>query len=187
MTVYATYKILRGGHPMKLFRYADSATEFLSNILRNIACVAVISLILLVSISITLRTLHITYWLFVEEYTGYINVLIAYFMAADTLRAGNHITIDLIVTRIPNARVKQTLAVITSIVGLAMIIYFLKMSIFFTVDAWANKQLSMFPSQTPLWIPRVLVPIGLSVLVLALAMRVWGLIGDKKIWCGKDN
>ena len=161
---------------MKFFDFAVSLTKFLSNRLRDVACVCILFLVFIISTNIIFRFTGIAYWLFVEEWTGYLTVLVAYFMAADALMAGSHVTVDLVTRRISSEKVRQILDVITSFVGLILILYFLRESISFMMDAWGSRQRSNFPSETLLWIPRSFVPIGLSVLALTLLMRLWGTI-----------
>ncbi|MFH1734423.1 MAG: TRAP transporter small permease [bacterium] len=161
---------------MKPIDCAVSLTNFLSNRLRDVACVCILFLVFLISTNVIFRYTGIAYWLFVEEWTGYLTVLIAYFMSADALMAGSHVTVNLVTKRISSERVRHILDVITSLVGLALVVYFLIKSTSFMIDAWESRQRSNFPSETLLWIPRSFVPVGLSVLSLALLIRFWGTI-----------
>jgi TRAP-type C4-dicarboxylate transport system permease small subunit len=101
-----------------------------------------------------------------------------YFMLADTLRSDRHVIVEVVVKRIPGGRFKQSLNVITSLLALGLSIFLLKESISFTVDAWETGRVSLFPSRTPMWIPRIFVPIGLGVFVLSLTMHTLNSIGS---------
>ncbi|GAI29466.1 unnamed protein product, partial [marine sediment metagenome] len=71
----------------------------------------------MVTVSVVLRKAFNYPLNFTQEYSQYLTVLIIYFSAAFTTRAGDHISVKLVVTRLPK-KVRNILDVVTLFLAL---------------------------------------------------------------------
>lgn len=146
----------------------EKAERVLSESFAYFSCVALGFIVLLITLYVTGRYTGLIYFQFVEEWVGYLVVLIVVFSLGYTLRTGGHIHIDIVVRRIQSVKVRQSLAVVTSVLGLGLAIYLTVMAVSFMLVAWRTGGVSIFPSHTPMWIPRLFIPIGLVVFDFSL-------------------
>ena len=158
------------------FKKLDAMMESLSRAWATLAGVAVVAMALMVVAYIISRELNIK-WEFVEEWSGYLLVLIGYFAMAYVLRRGEHIRVDIVAKRMPK-RVRAVVEVFTSLLALAVLGLMIERSINLTLFNWENQFVSQFASHTPLWIPNVFVPLGLIIFMLALILHTARSLAD---------
>ena len=108
-------------------------------------------------------------WTFVEEWVGYLLVLMAYFACAYALRSGGHISVTAVVRLLPKG-VRLWMTVFTSLLALVMLGFFTERSISWVSYTWTEETVSNFPSLTPMWIPSMFVVIGIVVFSIAMAL-----------------
>jgi len=109
-------------------------------------------------------------WLFVEEWSGYLVVLIFYWSCAYALRSGAHIKVDIVSSRFPDG-VKRWVECFIALMATGILVFFLKGSIGWVIYAVKEKVVSDFPSLTPMWIPFAFVPIGIGIFALAMGLE----------------
>lgn len=112
-------------------------------------------------------------WLFVEEFTAYMMVLIGCFALPYTLRSGGHITVD-VVTRLLPKRVRGILEVVTNLLSLAIVCYLMYRGYEWFLVGLELGTRSTFPSYMLQWPVYLLIPIGLAALAWALLSRLYG-------------
>ena len=111
-------------------------------------------------------------WLFVEEYIRYFLVLFVYFPLAYTLKTGGHINVTVVVNRL-SVRTRMLLDVVTSIVALGVLIFMIRASIMdWWLPAWTRNAVSMSAVHTPLWIPYLILPLGLGLFSVVLLLHI---------------
>lgn len=150
----------------------DRMTRRLVDLGGTIAALMIIAMTLLVSINVAFRTLPgLRSLTFAEEYTGYLFVGLAFLGLADTFLAGAHVRVSLFLSRL-RGRARSFYEVPLTVVALVVTgaigwfggAHFWK--------SWVHGDLAQTVSQTPLWIPRIAVPLGCALLVLALVSHL---------------
>lgn len=114
-----------------------------------------------------------TIW--VQECSVYLLVALAFFGLAATERAGEHIRIDLLTKRF-NHRIRTGLEVVICIA----------VAVFASIAVWGGWQMvaqsfkfsrrSLTLLAVPAWIPQLVLPIGMTLLAIAMVWRVWHLL-----------
>jgi len=156
----------------KVERILDKVADITSKVLLAPCVVLLVAWIFLIGAYVFGRAIFNVKWLFVEEFTEYWLIMLAFFALAYTLRTGGHITID-IVTRFLSNRVRSILAVITGLLALGFAVYLLQAGVDWFWTAWVGHKLSWYPSSVPLWPYYLFVPVGLAVFCLALLHELY--------------
>jgi TRAP-type C4-dicarboxylate transport system permease small subunit len=105
-----------------------------------------------------------------DELSGYFLVVITFIGAAYTLRQGRHISVDLLQEHI-SPKANRILSIFTSVFALAFIVIMIWYSLKLSLSSLKFGSLSGTMLNTPMWIPQIVVPVGLSILALA-ALRL---------------
>lgn len=160
----------------KVERKAESVANAISG-------AAVVCMILVISLYIVLRQFKIGL-LFVEEWSGYLVVLVGFLSLTYALRQGAHIVIDIVINKLP-VSAQRALALVTSIITLALVVWISLQSYIFAIEAMKTGQTSLYVTHTPLWLPRLFVPIGFSLFSIALALdlvrKIEALVKSNKV------
>ncbi|MBI4186200.1 MAG: TRAP transporter small permease [Chloroflexi bacterium] len=111
-------------------------------------------------------------WLFVEEYIGYFLVLFTYFPLAYTLKTGGHIRVTAAIGRLP-AKARASLDVATSVIALGVLGFMMRATIAdWWLPAWTRHTISNTAANTPLWIPYLILPLGLGLFAVVVALHI---------------
>jgi len=109
-------------------------------------------------------------WIFVEEFTGYMMVFIAYFSQAYVLRIGGHIKVDFVFKQLTN-KIQSILELITGFLAFTLICYLTWRSI-----QWFNygfeHELRSSTLHIILWPSYLTVTIGLSLFAFEFALNL---------------
>lgn len=122
-------------------------------------------------------------WLFVEEYTGYWLVFLAYVPLAYTMVTQGHIKTDIVTSRLPG-KARSILEVCTDGIALVIACCLLARSIGWVLRGVEIGSRSSTYFRTLLWPTYLPVSIGLALLILILMMKlghgVMGLMQAKR-------
>ena len=149
---------------------ADRLIVGLAKLSMAVAALGVLAMCLLVTGAVVVR--YIFNWpvVWVPEIVGYLMVALVFLALGETMLAGRHIKIDLVVGRLPR-RLRDVVELLTLTLSVGVAGFF----------AWhgANTMLRSLDYgrrdafgalNMPLWIPQVALPVGLSVLTLVVVM-----------------
>lgn len=129
-------------------------------------------------------------WQFVEEFTRYWLIIIAFFSFPYALWKGRHINIDIVIRRFSN-RIRVILAAITGLLALVIICYLIPKSLDWFWFGMEHEVRAMTPNNTLLWPIYLLIPFGLVVLSLGLLLQfyrtVMRLVLGEKIGIGNSE
>ena len=156
----------------KVDRIFNKVTDIASRALLAPCVVLLVAWVFLIGSYVFGRAIFNVNWLFVEEFTEYWLIMLAFFCLAYTLRTGGHITID-IVTRLLSKRVRSILVVITGLLALGFACYLLQAGVGWFWEAWVGGKRSWYPSSVLLWPYYLFVPVGLAVFSLALLHELY--------------
>lgn len=148
---------------------AERVVSTLSNIALALCAVVVVVMTFIITAYVTARGLGQS-WVFVEEYSGYALVLIVYFGLAYTLRTGGHINVEIVV-RFLRPRTRKVLEALTTLVALGVVCFMLERGIYWFLHAIRMGIHSDWPTESPMWIFHLFVPLGLGMFSLQILLH----------------
>lgn len=119
----------------------------------------------LISIDVGLRYIFRKPFLWTDEISIYLMLYIAFIGAAATLKAGRHIQVDILWSRLP-IKVRLWLDAITTFISLVVLCIVLYQTILWVYQSYVTKWTAPSILLTPFWIPQSVIPIGLFFLVM---------------------
>ncbi len=125
----------------------------------------------LITYDVVSRTLFNSPSLVTDELSGYLLVFIAFMGAAEALRTGGHIKVDILTSRLsPRAALRTRL--VASIVSAAFLSVFWWHAVVMAWRSFSRGVTAPTSLLTPLWIPQVVIPLGMTLLLLQLLVKV---------------
>ena len=115
--------------------------------------------------------------IFIDEYIGYLLVVITFMGMAHTLCEDGHIKVDLILRRLPR-KVHLWFQLVTSLISFAISILLTFQTYQRVLIAYKFKAVSVTPIETPLFIPQMFIPIGFALLSIAVLSYIVKLMVD---------
>lgn len=108
----------------------------------------------------------------VDDIAGYCLAGASFLGLAPTLKHGTHIRVTLFISKLGpgSARFCDFFSLL---IGLLITLYFLWACVDFVWDSYRFKEVNHGMLATPLWIPRLLLPIGLAVLAIAFIDEIY--------------
>jgi TRAP-type C4-dicarboxylate transport system permease small subunit len=101
------------------------------------------------------------------EYSGYMLVALVLLGFAYTIEQGGFIRINLVRTRMSD-ETKRRMDIFAAAFSAAITGYIFYFSVFMVYETWALGMEADTVAETPLWIPQVMVPVGLLMLLIQL-------------------
>jgi len=155
----------------------DNYIGWASNAGGAIGCSLIVATAALITFSSLFRYVFNHPFMFVDEYARYMLVAISYLGLGFTLRAGKHVSADVVVSRF-NKQTQTGLRVITSSFGSIVLVLMLWNSWKSFVSIYKGHIVSLTPLETPLWIPYLFVAVGLTIFLLDMVAEICRGIGD---------
>lgn len=125
----------------------------------------------LITYDVFSRTLFNSPSLITDEITGYLLVFVAFMGAAEALRAGRHIGVDLVTSRL-QPRTRLALKLFASLVSLAFLVVFWWHAVVMVYKSYERNVTVPSSLLTPVWIPQVFIPIGMTLLILQMVVEI---------------
>lgn len=155
----------------RLFLLLDKWISYLSQGGRVAGCSLVVITTLLITVHAISRYLFNYPFLFADEYARYLLVGIVYLGLGYTLRTGAHVRADFVIVHL-SKRTRTILDVSTSSFGTLVIVFMLWYGWKVFLYNLKSHIVSITPMQTPLWIPSLLVVIGLVIFLLDMLVHI---------------
>ena len=156
---------------MLLRKFIVKAIESTSSALAHISSWVIFALLLLISTDVVLRYFFNSPLLFSVEISGYALVLVCFFGAGQTLKEGKHVVVN-ILTKQLRPRVQLWLELVTSILSLVALSFFLWQTIMMVRDSFIRGVLMPTSLLTPAYLPQMLVPLGTILLWLQYTVKI---------------
>ena len=145
----------------------------LANFAMAVAALGVLGMCLLVTGAVVVRYVFGFPVVWVPEIVGYLMVALVFLALGETMLAGRHIKIDLVVSRLPS-RLRDLAELFTLTLSLAVAGFFAWHGVNTMLRSLEYGRRDAFGAlNLPLYIPQTALPIGLSVLTLVMALLVW--------------
>lgn len=146
----------------------DRVSSLTSGIGRELAVIAIIMMMLLVSVNTLARALPFTSSLFfVEEYVGYLFVALSFMGLADTFRTKGHIRVELLIQRLPN-QAAALLEFVVTLVAIGIIVILAWHAMELLTKSFNSGERAQTMTRTPLWVPRLFLVPGYALLLIEL-------------------
>ena len=142
----------------------------LANLSMAIAALGVLAMCLLVTGAVAVR--YVFNWpvVWVPEIVGYLMVALVFLALGETMLAGRHIKIDLVVGRLPR-RLRDVVELFTLTLSVGVAGFFAWHGVNTMLRSLEYGRRDAFGAlNLPLWIPQLALPIGLSVLTLVVVL-----------------
>ena len=137
-----------------------------------IAALTIMSMCLLITGAVFVRYVFNAPLVWVPEIVGYLMVALVFLSLGETMLAGGHIKIDLFISRIPK-RARHILELLTLALSTGTAGFFAWHGVKTMLRSYEYGRNDAFGAlNTPLFIPQMAMPIGLSILTLVLALLV---------------
>ena len=138
---------------------------------RSLAELLVLGLIALIIAEVFGRYVLLRPTKIADELAGYLLVGITFLGAAYTLRRGMHIKVDILVNRLSD-RLRKRLALAMDTLGLFVIALLTWQSAKLVITDFTSQAHASTVMRTPMFIPELLVPIGLGVFCLEILRQL---------------
>jgi len=106
-----------------------------------------------------------------DEVSCYLLVGITFLGAAYTLSMGAHVRIETFTDRL-GPKTKRYLEYITDVLSLAFLVLFTWQAYWLVKDSWVNVQISATLLRTPLYLPQLMLAIGLTWFSLQMLVHI---------------
>ncbi|MCG8470908.1 MAG: TRAP transporter small permease [Desulfobacterales bacterium] len=125
-------------------------------------------IVALITVEICGRTLFDASTLIADEYSAYFFVVVVLMGLSFSMKEGSHIRISILRSRLPEkVLVVLDLAVLAGAIALTS--FALYHAVLMTYDVWDLGMTADSISETPIYIPQLVIPVGLALLILQLA------------------
>jgi TRAP-type C4-dicarboxylate transport system permease small subunit len=135
-----------------------------------LAGLATLALAVLISFDVLMRYLFDRPQLFVDEVGPFLLLLVVFGGAAQTFRLGGHVRVDLVTGHLPPPA-RAWLRVLTLAVGIAFLSAVMWVTVQSALTAFRYGRVSAVMLY-PLWVPMLLIPTGLGLMALAMAVAL---------------
>ena len=142
----------------------------LANLSMAIAAAGVMAMCLLVTGAVVVRAVFDWPVVWVPEIVGYLMVALVFLALGETMLAGRHIKIDLVVGRLPR-RLRDAVELFTLTLSVGVAGFFAWHGVNTMLRSLEYGRRDAFGAlNMPLWIPQIALPVGLSVLTLVAVL-----------------
>ena len=143
-----------------------------------VAALGVLAMCLLVTGAVVVRYVFDWPVVWVPEIVGYLMVALVFLALGETMLAGRHIKIDLVVGRLPR-RLRDAVELLTLTLSIGVAGFFAWHGINTMLRSLDYGRRDAFGAlNLPLWIPQVALPIGLSILTLVVILLAYRKLRD---------
>lgn len=138
---------------------------------RTIAEAAIVAMMLLIVVDIAARSVFDISLLISDEISGYMLVVMTFFGAADALRHGALLRIEIVLFKLGD-RLRAGLCAVFDLLALGLTTLVLWQVTALTWSTWTRRMVAPTLLETPLWLPQLAMPIGCALLAFAFLLEL---------------
>ena len=159
----------------------------LANLSMALAALGVLAMCLLVTGAVVVRAVFDLPVVWVPEIVGYLMVALVFLALGETMLAGRHIKIDLVVGRLPR-RLRDAVDLVTLTLSVGVAGFFAWHGLSTMLRSLEYGRRDAFGAlNLPLWIPQIALPVGLSILTLVVVLLACRKLRDVLYGSGADD
>lgn len=151
----------------RLHAVLDAVVERLALAAAAIAALVLMAMAGLIVVEIVLRSAFATSTHITEEFVAYGMASVVFLAFAHALREGAIIRVDLVIVRLP-PRVRTLTEIVTVVVALATMLFLARFVWASFARYWRTGAISWSSAEVPLWIPQLVVFVGIAIFCLQL-------------------
>ncbi len=137
-----------------------------------------VSLVLLILTEVFIRYFFDMSTMIADEYSGYLYLAAIFLGLAYTFNEDAHIRINILTSKM-SKKSNRFIDVFAGLITIFILVFALYRTILFTYDSYDMQMVSEGVSETPLYLTQLVMPIGISLFILAvLAFVLKGLKND---------
>lgn len=159
----------------KVHRVLEGAVERLALAAAAFAALILMAMVGLIVVEIVLRSAFATSTHVTEEFVAYGMASVVFLAFAHALRAGALIRVDLVIVRLPH-RVRIATEIATVITALATVLFLARFVWASFARYWRTGAVSWSSAEVPLWIPQLVVFVGIAIFGLQLVVYLLRLL-----------
>ena len=162
----------------KLSHYLDSVSQNIGRVSSAVGEICLFIMALLITVDVIGRALgqptHIA-----DEMSRYLLIGVIFIGLAHTQLAKRHIDINL-VTRLFSQKRQQQLGLAAMVINTAFVWWFFIATTPHVVRTFTDHITSLSYTDTPLWIPQILLPIGAGMLAIVMSIELYYRLSKSK-------
>ncbi|MCT8988696.1 TRAP transporter small permease [Chelativorans sp. SCAU2101] len=153
-------------------RALNAALDWLVRFSAILACVAIAGMSLLIVLEVILRSMFSSTLYFIEEYSGYM-VLVIMALGLPYCRERNALlTVDFFISRLEKAN-RRKVEFVYGLVSIAFCILLDWYVIELLMKSIQRDLMAPTVTRTPLWIPQIFLPFGITLLCLVMIRKLF--------------
>ena len=162
---------------IKFWRKMEKAINWICESSHFLGEIGTFLLMAIVFYAVTMRYVfkHAPTWS--EEICVYILIGIIWISIAGVLKNNHHISLDLVISNI-SPRKRNWFEIIISVIGFSFCVVLLWYSIKYTLFQYRFEFKSNTLLEVPLWIPYLLIPVGLTMICLQYVVKIVGYVSS---------
>lgn len=147
----------------KIISWIDGLTKLAG----QISALFMVLIVVLINVEILIRTIFNSSTFIADEYSGYFLVAVVLLGLAHALKHDAHIRVEVILTRL-SSKSRRIADVMASLLGIILTSFVTYHAVQMTLDAYVLEMTADSISETPIFIPQIMIPIGLYLFALQL-------------------
>ena len=145
-----------------------AAIEGISQVGGYVSGLFMVLIVLLIVVEIVARTVFNASTMISDEYSAYFFVAVVMSGLAFSMKEGAHIRISIIRSRL-SRQGQRILDLVVLLIALVLACFALYYAVLMTYDVWDLEMTADSISETPIFIPQLVIPVGLLLFILQLA------------------
>ena len=141
------------------------------NIFLKITMVVIVLMMLMITAESVLRTFFHYSMMITDEFSGYLLMFSVFLGIGFCMRSHALLRVTIIYDRMPE-RVRNTFQVFFDLISLGFVLILTYQLYRLVFTSYESQVLSISQAEIPLWIPQMIMPIGITVLILALVVEI---------------
>ena len=158
--------------PTGRFAKVEGAANWVFDAVARLCGWILVVMAITITLDIIIREMRTVGWLsfnwqFVAEWSAFLVIFMVFAGLAHTLRAGGHITVNLLFDRLP-FRLQRALALMNALIAGSVLVYMAYRGVLWMMLSYKRGITSTSVIKTPLWIPNSFVVFGLVLFAVAV-------------------
>jgi TRAP-type C4-dicarboxylate transport system permease small subunit len=151
----------------RLFDRVRNYTERISFIGFVTSGIAIVLMVFLLIIEVLVRTIFAKSTYVAQEFTSYLLLYFAFFSLAHILKEDRHINIGVVTSRL-SEKFQKILTLMVYIFSIPVVVYMIYWTANLTIVTYQRMEISETIFETPLFVPKLFMPVGLLIFALQL-------------------
>jgi TRAP-type C4-dicarboxylate transport system permease small subunit len=159
----------------RLTRFVDG----IIGVLMKINMIVIVIMMVMIAAESVLRTFFSYSMMIVDEFSGYLLMASVFLSLGFCMRSHSLLRVTIVYDRLPDT-LRNIFQVFFDLISLVFVLILNYQLCRLVANSYKSHVLSISQAQIPLWIPQTIMPIGITVLILAMIIEIIGNIQQLK-------